>query len=134
VPLGRFSAATSFELGPISYLLAPIDFSAGFSEKSARVFSQLLCSCFADTQKTCCAANVSIALIWNGANVTHRAFEALQVGGEGGVPPPPSLPLLALPVLYALAAPPSPPASRWPAAPAASVYSLLPDACSVLPV
>jgi retron-type reverse transcriptase len=48
VPLGRFSAATDFELGPISPLLASIDFSAGFSEKSARVFSQLLCSCFAD--------------------------------------------------------------------------------------
>jgi hypothetical protein len=41
VPLGRFSAATSFELGPISPFLTPIDFSAGFSEKSARVFSQL---------------------------------------------------------------------------------------------
>jgi hypothetical protein len=37
VPLGRFSAATSFELGPISRDLASIDFSAGFSEKSARV-------------------------------------------------------------------------------------------------
>jgi hypothetical protein len=48
VPLGRFSAATSFELGPISRDLTPIDFSAGFSEKSARVFGQLLCSCFAD--------------------------------------------------------------------------------------
>eukprot|EP01047_Picozoa_sp_COSAG01_P005859 COSAG01_NODE_206_length_22034_cov_125.512585_4_plen_67_part_00 len=41
LPIGRLSAATDFELGPISWDLASIDFSAGFSEKSARVFSQL---------------------------------------------------------------------------------------------
>jgi hypothetical protein len=33
VPLGRFSAATGFQLGPISYLLTSIEFSAGFSRK-----------------------------------------------------------------------------------------------------
>jgi hypothetical protein len=41
VPLNRFSAATDFELGPISRLFPSSRFSAGFSENSARVFSQL---------------------------------------------------------------------------------------------
>ena len=41
LPIGRFSAATDFQLGPISPVLAPSRFSAGFSEKPARVFSQL---------------------------------------------------------------------------------------------
>ena len=36
----RFTVPTSFELGPISPLFTPIEFSAGFSEKSARIFSQ----------------------------------------------------------------------------------------------
>ena len=37
LPIGRFSAATDFELGPISPLLAPIDFSAEFSENRRAV-------------------------------------------------------------------------------------------------
>eukprot|EP01047_Picozoa_sp_COSAG01_P026300 COSAG01_NODE_1690_length_9443_cov_19.011078_8_plen_64_part_00 len=41
VPLGRFTAPTGVELRPISPLFPPSRFSAGFSEKSARVFSQL---------------------------------------------------------------------------------------------
>jgi hypothetical protein len=39
--LGRFTAPTGVELGPISQLFPYSRFSAGFSEKSARVFSQL---------------------------------------------------------------------------------------------
>jgi hypothetical protein len=41
LPIGRFSAATDSELGPISHKFPSSRFSAGFSEKSARVFSQL---------------------------------------------------------------------------------------------
>eukprot|EP01047_Picozoa_sp_COSAG01_P019264 COSAG01_NODE_1066_length_11878_cov_244.494949_9_plen_137_part_00 len=41
LPIGRFTAATDSELGPISPFFPPSRFSAGFSEKPARVFSQL---------------------------------------------------------------------------------------------